>query len=566
MVRALCVLTVLALPGLAELTREQRQADFRHLVDMIAKRYAPYEWKRDGLKVDALAIGPWLERVNRAQNDLEFFEVCAEYVAGLRDSHSGYLLPSSFSARRGFTADLYEGRILVDSIDRTRLKAEDFPFEIGDELVMMDGLQAADLARSLARFNGEGTAVGATRSGIGFLTSRPQRLIPRAHEVGEMAKVTIKRANGENANYDIPWLKSGMPVVSVPDSPPVRTAAAGFAGGRAGQGGGLEFIDPTVDEWKNWRVRDRVGVTGLDGREPVFALPEDIFVRRNGNNPNDAAISGIFTVGGRKIGYVRVPTFGSFQARNIAMSEIRYFGKSTDGVPHTDGLIIDVMRNTGGVICFAEDLVSVLAPEGFKAFTGEIRVTWLSLLSLRENLETSRRLGVSETRIKELETVLGAYEDAYKAGKPRTAKLPLCGSVFERAGSMDGEVSDAYAKPVMVLQDEFSASASEIFAAQLQDMGRARIVGMRSLGAGGSVLSGNTGVYAEAGLSFTNSLGIRQKEVQVEGLPAAPYIENLGVAPDVVVDVMTRENLTKKGRPFLDRVLEIAVGQIGAAK
>jgi len=44
----------------------------------------------------------------------------------------------------------------------------------------------------------------------------------------------------------------------------------------------------------------------------------------------------------------------------------------------------------------------------------------------------------------------------------------------------------------------------------------------------------------------------RKNPVRADGYPAAPYVENIGVYPDVAVDYMTLDNLTQNGKPFVD--------------
>src|SRR5262245_42446363 len=122
----------------AQLTTEQKLQDFRALSGLYAKRYAPYEWKRDALKFDLLDIQPWLAKVEATKTDLDFYEVMSEYVAGLNDAHVSYILPTNFVARLNFTVDVFEGKLLVDSINRTRLPANEFGFQIGYELVSID--------------------------------------------------------------------------------------------------------------------------------------------------------------------------------------------------------------------------------------------------------------------------------------------------------------------------------------------------------------------------------------------------------------------------------------------
>jgi hypothetical protein len=70
-----------ALPASAQLATEQRLLDFQQLGAMFSKRHAFTEWKRATLNWDSLNLAPWLARVNQSKNDLEFFEICAEYVA-----------------------------------------------------------------------------------------------------------------------------------------------------------------------------------------------------------------------------------------------------------------------------------------------------------------------------------------------------------------------------------------------------------------------------------------------------------------------------------------------------
>jgi hypothetical protein len=41
--------------------------------------------------------------------------------------------------------------------------------------------------------------------------------------------------------------------------------------------------------------------------------------------------------------------------------------------------------------------------------------------------------------------------------------------------------------------------------------------------------------------------------------PPSPYIENIGVRPDIVVDYMTRSNLMTGGAPFVQAFTDAAV-------
>ena len=203
-----------ALAGQAQMSREQRLFDFQSLAAQFAKRYAPYEWKMQTLGFDLLSIGPWLDRVAGVPDDLAYYETCIDYVSSLQDGHLAYLLPSDFSASLGFGVDLYDGKPLIESISRTRLPSRTYPFEIGDELVSIDGVTAADLINAFTKYQQAGNPLSSRRSAAQLLTIRVQDLMPHAPEIGDTASVVILRQNGATETYDIPWTKTGVPLLS----------------------------------------------------------------------------------------------------------------------------------------------------------------------------------------------------------------------------------------------------------------------------------------------------------------------------------------------------------------
>ena len=128
----------------------------------------------------------------------------------------------------------------------------------------------------------------------------------------------------------------------------------------------------------------------------------------------------------------------------------------------------------------------------------------------------------------------------------RTGKAPtlLFVEVLKLETELKGSRGRAYTKPLVILTNEGSASASEVFASALQDLGRATVIGQRSCGCllgflGFADLPGG-GQLAYSELGFISPKGKR--------------IEREGVAPDGEVN-LTREDYVL-GR---DRILEAAV-------
>jgi carboxyl-terminal processing protease len=104
---------------------------------------------------------------------------------------------------------------------------------------------------------------------------------------------------------------------------------------------------------------------------------------------------------------------------------------------------------------------------------------------------------------------------------------------------------DAYLGPVVIMVDGASASTSEIFAAGLQEIGRASVVGERTMGAAlpsiiGKLPTGALFQYAIADFKTPNGV----------------LIEGLGVKPDIEV-ILTRRALLEGRDPQLDAAVGV---------
>src|SRR5579872_1646253 len=162
------LLPVYMASALSQLTPDQRTSDFLNLAGLYAKRYAPYEWKMQAFGYDLLQLKPWIDQLANAKDDLDFYDVCSRYVSSLKSGgHDRFLVPSTFVARLNFTVDIYDGKTLVDSINRGFLPASSFPFQIGDELVSVDGKTTDELITELMPYGIVSNPGSARRSAAG---------------------------------------------------------------------------------------------------------------------------------------------------------------------------------------------------------------------------------------------------------------------------------------------------------------------------------------------------------------------------------------------------------------
>src|SRR5712691_6781194 len=160
-----CMALWIASAAAQNLTPSQKEADFRYLASLYATYYAPLAWKNQIFQFNALDLKPWLAKVAAATSDLDFYEVEVAYISSLNDTHVQFTLPSDFTAQLGFGVDLYDGALLIDTINRTLLPVTVYPFTIGDELVSIDGEDALALTDKLAKYVPQGNPRASLRQG-----------------------------------------------------------------------------------------------------------------------------------------------------------------------------------------------------------------------------------------------------------------------------------------------------------------------------------------------------------------------------------------------------------------
>jgi len=560
----LCVLAAGLPAARAQATTEQRILDFQHLAGIYAQYYAPYEHKKQLFNYDLFQLQPWIDRVRRAKDDLEFYEIQAEYVAALNDTHSTFQMLSSFRAGAPLDADIYDGKVLIDFINRTALPASEYPFEIGDEVVTVDGRPVDYWLDQFARFDRFANARATRRLAASYLFFRVQPIYPRATGIGEKVRVEIRRAStGAIETFEIPWTKTGYPFTQVgpvpspkgsaaqTEAPPIREGEMAWYGMPKGS---LPFLESLSNKY--WTKETRL--RGLGVRNPYFRLPSN-FQLRLGRNANDFHYSGIFTAEGKRIGYFRIPHFSPAN-ENAAFLEVA--NEMIALGPLTDGLIIDITRNTGGG-CYAEDVMDWVIPYTYRPTPDQYRATRSMLVGAELQHAQAKAQGAPEEVLAALDRIVQQFREALQQNRALTGVIPSCSLELEREPYLDRNGAMlTYNKPVVTLIDELSISYADYFASTMQDNGRGVLFGYRTNGAGGSVTTNFAGFYTESAASYTFSLGARDKYIVADGYGTTNRIENVGVYPEVNFDYMTRDNLMADGAPFVEAFTRAILDEI----
>ncbi|MEK7299104.1 MAG: S41 family peptidase [Candidatus Margulisiibacteriota bacterium] len=206
----------------------------------------------------------------------------------------------------------------------------------------------------------------------------------------------------------------------------------------------------------------------------------------------------VFPVTGSKVGYVRFNTFESKSASSELAASLRQMNKQK-----VDAFVLDLRGNGGGLLENAVSVASFFLPGG-------------------NVVQTVNREGIRSTK-------------------------PASGDVI-------------FEKPMVVLIDQGSASASEIVAGALKDNQRATIVGQHSFGKATvqSVLplrDGSAVLFTVAKYLTPNGTDISKSGITVN-VEAA-------ISTDDMRELYMPEKYTYARDPQLQKALQVAVSQLG---
>lgn len=563
-----------ALFGHAELTTAQKIADFQTMADQFLRRYVSLQWKNQVFGVDGFDTKPFLDRAAKTTNDLDFYDVCIDYIAQFRDGgHVFFEVPSDFVADMGIRVDTFDGKPLIYAINRAVLPTSQYPFGVGDEIVSIDGVAAADLMKSLAKYGINSNPRTEAAYAALFMTVRPQSAIPHAVDVPDSSQVVIKRQNGNSETYTIKWNKSGVPLKQIGPAPAPANQPA--AARRRHTNIPSDWFDGTPELPKPQRsmIRPTLATSGIGSRTPIFfaGLPSN-FRLRLGSRSTDSFFSGTYQAGSLNIGFIRIP---SFEPASVPFALAQFEAEIAFFNANTDGLVIDVMRNPGGLVYYGEELTRRLIGNPFRLVGFELRSTQDWVLTFSSYVAFDQAIGaptyVTNYQKALLDDVIASYNDGSHTG-PEPLDIvalsppPVVPSLDTTpATDQNGNVI-SYHKPMMVLTDEFSFSGGEYFPATMQDNGAATIYGMRTGGLGGTNSAFDAGAFSEASIGMLLGLMYRKNPVTAPGYPTSFYVENVGVQPDIVDDYKTLDNLLNGGRTFVNNFTNAMVNIIQGKK
>ncbi len=490
-----CALTLLSSSVFARsLTTDEKLSDLHQFTSMIRSGYGPLKFKasEQGILLDALQ-NQYVAKVTSTKTNAEFYYLMIQLVAEFKDSHFGASIPTTHAASVPFSTDLVDGKVLIDEVDRAKLPEAQFAFGKGDEVVAINGQPIAAVLDVLQAHVNAGYSLTARRKAAQYVTARPGAMVPVPS--GDVV-FTLRRGTSVTTDHvKLKWVLTGEALD--------------------------EFTEPstkiTVPTPRNF---DDLSLPLEPGIEKSF--------RCSGNTrvtiPSDATIimmtpfvAYYHPTEKGNVGYLRIPHyFPTNERTGAAEFELRlqqYIYALSILEKNTVGLIIDQDHNCGGSVTWLHQMVSLFMPTEFKPIQFKLLANKQEYLEFKSWAEG---LNAHTIEYANIMNTIKLVSDAWKNGDFMT-----------RMTSIDGDEtflpnSRRYTKPIVITIDEMSGSGGDAFPAMMQGLGRAKLLGTRTMGAGGHVTEQPALFYSRISLRMTKSLFFRPDGVAVENNGAVP--------------------------------------------
>lgn len=495
--------------------------------------YAPGSWKEAlfGWTL-AGALDQAKEQVLSAETIQvkDYHKVLKTFLCSTRDYHVGASFYSTEQAKLPLQVKSAQGSYYIVAIDRDKLPYASFPLKVGDELILMDGKPIDEVVEELIPLMGGGNPLTDRSLAESFLTIRLGSL---GMEVPKGC-ITIEGEGflAEKVTVDLIWEYSDEKIRS----------------------GSTKAQDPSSFPWvggllSNCRVREGITAKALQEAYHGTQSPYDIGVQRSylprlGNviweNTGGYFDAYIYVTPDRYlIGYLRIPTY-SPKDQDLALLVKEFAGIITRFQNTTDGMVLDQQNNPGGSLFYCYALLSMLTEKPLELPSERLMITqsdvqdavqlldYISTHPIGNNADAQRIFGDNwdgyPVTYKFAQFLISFYKyivEQWERGNHFTESCCIAG-----IDKINPRSEARYTKPLLVLINELAFSCGDLLPAVLQDNKRAKLLGVRTAGAGGSVLSAALpNLLGVQKIHFTSSISERSN-----GLP----LEDFGVAPDVL--------------------------------
>lgn len=469
-----------------ELTVEQKLNDLTELTAQIRSGYGPLQYKEKnyGISINAL-YEKYSGLVKESKTNTEFYYLIVKYIAEFNDSHFGASLPTTLETYLGFTSDLVQGKVVIDVIDRKILTQEAFPFSKGDEIISIDGISAKEELQELATYMGQGYELTSLRKAASNFSIRRASKVP-----AKDGKSVLEIRRGDSKLTDkvtVTWLTRGTYVDEFKPAP--KTKALSSAG--------VNYDSISIDDAFRCSGNTRINIPAKATvilKEPFVAYH---YPTAKGN-----------------VGYLRIPHYSWGANANQVLKQYEYAVKTLQ--KNTVGLVIDQDHNCGGSVAWLHSFMSLFMDRPFQPMQFELLASKASYLDFASWADSTAKATIEYD---DVAAVRDLIKDTWlNTDNYLTKKTSIDGSALTYPNPIN------YTKPILILIDEMSGSGGDAFPSMMKGYGRAKLLGTRTMGAGGHVIELPNLSNSQIKVRMTKSLFYRPDDVAVENNGAEPDI------------------------------------------
>lgn len=490
------------------LTKQQALADFNQLNYRIESGYGPYEYKQKiGIDLKALKekYARQIEQGDLTSSQLHYLLI--KYVAEFRDGHFGARIPTPHVKSVPVVTELVDGKVLIDTIDRTKLSVSVFPFEKGDEVISVDGKPMADFLNEYMAYVSSGTKLSQMHTAAFLVFYRPGRMLPVP--TAEKVKATIRRGTSQVLeDVELKWIeeKSGLDEFAMQPAQ-ARSLLSATRNLNFDMISSREMLEDVMGKERLERSYQCSGATRITIPKDAVMLQKDPFVAYYHETPRG------------KVGYLRIPHYSWNKETDPAYNEkvmAQYEYAILELEKNTVGLVIDQDHNCGGSVSTVEQIVSYFTRTPVPRLQFE-------LLGSKENYLRIQQWssGFPENTLysKYVAQVAELVKGAWLNNQFLTSKVAVT------TGDPIYPNNIRYTKPVVILIDEMAGSGGDAFPSLMKGYGLATLVGKQTSGLGGHVTVEPALNYSSITIRMTKSLFYRPDGVPVENNGAIPDVE-----------------------------------------
>lgn len=504
-----------------------------------ATSYAPMRWKREHLgwdldrEIDLVVAGVRSGRIHSVHDYqlalLRFFNSTQDYHVTLNlllREQANLPLQVKSSA---------DGRFFIVYLDREQLPENQFPFREGDEIISFAGQPVANIIRELSEYESAGNAE--TRQALAEirLTNRRAAL---GHTVpqGEIELTLRRRGQGPPLSAKLTWNYTPESLAFSHENTNPLDINPGRSRAMTGGGRNRDTIDNPIQRLLDRRM-EKTGLEEFAAANRFSPGARESYVPDLGSKTFEHSRGFFHTrifrlANGKNVGVVRIPSYSGGETETQEFIQVVRVLEA-----RTDALVIDQVGNPGGSLPFLYSLASLLTKQALRTPHHHLALTQNDVVEAEETIRLLARVGTDAQARAVIGNTVGGYPvdralatrlvqyanfilQEWRAGRRYTQPFFIVG-----VDQIEPHPAVQYSKPILVLIDNLDFSGGDFFPAILQDNGRAKIMGTRTAGAGGFLVSvRGVNLFGIRDMQITGSLAERSNDRP---------IENLGVTPDI---------------------------------